>query len=79
MCLDIWSQLVEMVGKVVRPLGGGASIQEVGLWGEALRFYSPDRLLLTLSLLSAPAPATMPSAHGGLHPQTVSQNQLFVP
>lgn len=30
-------------------LGGGASIQEVGHWGEALRFYSPDRLLASLS------------------------------
>lgn len=49
MCLNTWSQLVEMFVKVVRPSGGGAAIQEVGHWGRPGGFTAQTDFLLTLT------------------------------
>lgn len=34
-----WSRLVVLFGKIIEPLGGGASLEVVGHWGPTLRSY----------------------------------------
>lgn len=35
----VWSPLVALFGKIIEPLGGGASLEVVGPWGQTLRSY----------------------------------------
>ena len=59
------SQLVALFGKIMEPLGGGALLEEVWLWGQTLWFYSlaclPDFVSISWLPGWSYTPAAMPS------------------
>ena len=46
------SQLLALLGKVMKPLGGGILLQEVTHWGQSLKFYNLVSLPVFFSLYS---------------------------